>query len=363
MATVSERRRKNKAGEETIFFQAQVVRAGIPAMTKAFPTRREAERWAREIETRIDRGGKTFSIKAEKTTVAEALADYAEGTKPGYSEQLRLQRIALDFEGWAVGKLSWKNLQKWLDELAKTCVSQPDNRKKFHPLYDGKTPRLYAAGSIRQFYFTLKKALEWHARESGYLLPQFLFQLDKVPGAWEKPRERRLNVGEWEKLLEASATGRTNQEIWPHVLTVLVETACRSGELIKATISDINLDGRAWNIPSENAKTKASIRQIPLSKKALSAFEILIKGKKDTDRVVDIWADSNSFGHSFKWLCHRAKIEDLHAHDLRHEGCSRLVERGNLSVIEIMSITGHSDPRTLKRYSNLRASTLAEKLD
>lgn len=363
MATVTERKRKNKDGTEKTFFQARIVRAGIPPMSKAFPTRREAEKWAREIETRIDKGGKTFSIKAEKTLVSEALADFSEGTNAGYSEKLRLQRLAVDFEGWTVGKLTWKNLQKWLDLLAKTPISQPENRKKFHPLYDGKTPRVYSPAACRQFYFTLKKALEWHARESGYLLPQFLFQLDKVPGAWENPRERRLNEGEWDKLLDAGATGRTNKEIWPHVLTILVETACRSGELMKAKVSELNLDGRAWNIPPENAKTKSSIRQVPLSKKAGEAFGALTKGKKDTDRVIDVWADSNSFGHSFKWLCHRARVDDLHVHDLRHEGCSRLVERGNLSVIEIMSITGHSDPRTLKRYSNLRASSLASKLD
>jgi integrase len=89
----------------------------------------------------------------------------------------------------------------------------------------------------------------------------------------------------------------------------------------------------------------------------------LVRGKKPEDRIIGVWRDSNSLGHSFKWLCHRAGIEGLHVHDLRHEGISRVVEKNRLNLIETMSMTGHSDPRTLKRYSNLRPSSIAEKLD
>jgi len=39
-----------------------------------------------------------------------------------------------------------------------------------------------------------------------------------------------------------------------------------------------------------------------------------------------------------------------------------LFERSKLSDIEISRITGHKDPRVLRRYSNLRGSDLAAKL-
>ena len=57
-----------------------------------------------------------------------------------------------------------------------------------------------------------------------------------------------------------------------------------------------------------------------------------------------------------------ADCADLRFHDLRHEATSRLFERTKLSDIEISRITGHKDPRVLRRYSNLRGSDLAAKL-
>jgi hypothetical protein len=207
MATISQRERTSKDGKKTTtFYQARITRAGLPPMSKAFAKRSDAEAWARGIESKIDEGQKVFPLKAARTPVSEAIADYAKSRKiaelkasdddkQGYQEKLRIQQLAADFSDFTVGKLTWKKLEKWMETLAKTQVSQPEKRRKFHPLYNGKEPRCYSSGSIRQLYFTLKTALEWHAREAGYLLPQFLFQLDKVPAAWEKPRDRRLEPG------------------------------------------------------------------------------------------------------------------------------------------------------------------------
>jgi integrase len=67
---------------------------------------------------------------------------------------------------------------------------------------------------------------------------------------------------------------------------------------------------------------------------------------------------SQQFGRVFD----AAGCEDLRFHDLRHEATSRLFERTTLSDLEISRITGHKDPRVLRRYSNLRGSDLAAKL-
>ena len=64
----------------------------------------------------------------------------------------------------------------------------------------------------------------------------------------------------------------------------------------------------------------------------------------------------------FARLFEAAGCADLRFHDLRHEATSRLFERSKLSDIEISRITGHKDPRVLRRYSNLRGSDLAAKL-
>lgn len=50
----------------------------------------------------------------------------------------------------------------------------------------------------------------------------------------------------------------------------------------------------------------------------------------------------------------RAGIEDLGFHDLHHEATTRLFER-DLNIVEAASITGHKDPRMLRRYTHLKA--------
>ena len=54
-------------------------------------------------------------------------------------------------------------------------------------------------------------------------------------------------------------------------------------------------------------------------------------------------------------------IEDIHFHDLRHEGISRLFAAG-LDIPEVSLISGHTSWATLKRYTHLKPSDVLEKL-
>jgi len=46
-------------------------------------------------------------------------------------------------------------------------------------------------------------------------------------------------------------------------------------------------------------------------------------------------------------------IEDLHMHDLRHHGCSRLFEMG-MSIPQVAAVSGHRSWQSLKRYTHMR---------
>ena len=67
---------------------------------------------------------------------------------------------------------------------------------------------------------------------------------------------------------------------------------------------------------------------------------------------------SAQFGRIFD----AAGCSDLVFHDLRHEATSRLYERTTLSDVQIAKITGHTNPKVLMRYANLRGSDLALRL-
>lgn len=62
-----------------------------------------------------------------------------------------------------------------------------------------------------------------------------------------------------------------------------------------------------------------------------------------------------SVSASFTRACKFLKIEDLHFHDLRHEGTSRLFEMG-WNIPHVAAVTGHRSWASLKRYTHLRQS-------
>src|SRR5690606_30738072 len=63
-----------------------------------------------------------------------------------------------------------------------------------------------------------------------------------------------------------------------------------------------------------------------------------------------------------KIACDALGIEDFRWHDLRHEACSRLAERG-WSIAQIQQISGHKTLEQLKRYIHLNTDAIHDKFD
>lgn len=63
-----------KRGE--LQWQARINRKGFPAQVKTFSTRAQAEAWARQVESEIDRGVFVSRVEAEATSLSEALERY-----------------------------------------------------------------------------------------------------------------------------------------------------------------------------------------------------------------------------------------------------------------------------------------------
>jgi integrase len=63
---------------------------------------------------------------------------------------------------------------------------------------------------------------------------------------------------------------------------------------------------------------------------------------------------TDAIGASFTRACHFLEIEDLHLHDLRHAGISRLAEMG-WSIPHMAGVSGHRSWSSLKRYSHMKA--------
>lgn len=69
-----------------------------------------------------------------------------------------------------------------------------------------------------------------------------------------------------------------------------------------------------------------------------------------------IWPyNAASVSSAFTRACELLGIEDLHFHDLRHDGISRLFEMG-WSIPRVACVSGHRSWASLKRYTHLRQS-------
>ncbi|WP_439889362.1 tyrosine-type recombinase/integrase [Pseudomonas sp. MBLB4123] len=62
--------------------------------------------------------------------------------------------------------------------------------------------------------------------------------------------------------------------------------------------------------------------------------------------------NSESVSTAWSRACERAGIRDLHFHDLRHDGVSRLFQMG-WDIPRVASVSGHRDWNSLRRYTHL----------
>jgi integrase len=98
-------------------------------------------------------------------------------------------------------------------------------------------------------------------------------QLLRPPGGKEKPRDRALTDRELAAFL-SDPYAATRQERLAHVITLLLLTAARRGELAAARWRDVDLKGKTWAVPKENSKTGRA-HVVPLSDAAIKEFTAL----------------------------------------------------------------------------------------
>lgn len=83
------------------------------------------------------------------------------------------------------------------------------------------------------------------------------------------------------------------------------------------------------------------------------AIDIAQAMPRQSERIFPFNVDAISA--AFTRACQALAIEDLHFHDLRHEGVSRLFEMG-LNIPKVAAVSGHRSWNSLKRYTHIRQS-------
>jgi integrase len=304
-------------------------------LSRTFSTKRDAEAWARSVETAIERG----ELPRERISfpsLHELLCRYREEVTP--------TKRSCRVESARIGKLCRNPLSRTpLDKLTPSLLgAYRDDRLKE---VSGET--------VRQDLVVIRQVIEVARHEWGYTLPGNPVDAVRKP----KPaaaRTRRLTAEDQLRIAKALAT--TRNPLIASAIAFAIETAMRRGEILRVEWSHVEWADELLIIPTTK---NGHPRTIPLTAAALAILKRVKALALSNQWVFPVATEA--FKTSWRRLIERSGVEDLRFHDLRHEAVSRFFEAG-LSLPEVSLISGHRDPRQLMRYTHLDAKRIGQKL-
>lgn len=340
--------RKQKSGHWRVW-----VRRKGKSLTETFVNRDDAKNWGLETERQIDRGGAPVPSRiARITTFGELIdlhiADMTEvGKPPGRSKAATLSMLKRD-----LGKKSVVDLDR--EQLLKFGRARAAQGA-------GPVTLSMDIGAIK---LVISHAAAVHGLEISVepinLARIALKRLGLIGKSNE--RDRRPTDEELEKLFRHFDKNDRYTIPMSRVLRFAIATAMRQDEIFRVTWSDFNPRTKMLLIRDRKdpREKKGNDQRIPLlsvsgfDAAALIEEQRAIRANED-DRIFP--HHHKSAGTAFTRACTTLGIEDLHFHDLRHEGTSRLFEAG-FAIQQVALVTGHKDWKMLRRYTHLKPESL-----
>lgn len=316
-------------------WEARIRRKGWPVTCKTFETKFDAEAWARQIESEMDRGMFVSRAEAESTTLKDALERYRAEYVPRLAQHKRES-----------------NRVTFLQKRPLVCrVLATIKGKDIADFIKEREAEGAGANTIRLDLALLSRLFEVAATDWGMESlsnPVRKVNKPKLPGG----RTRRLEGDEEQRLLEACPPA------FRQVVLFALETAMRREEISRLTWDNVELEKRFAHLP----KTKnGEARSVPLSPAALELLQEM-RAQCGDKRYTVFSMSADAITQAMEQARKKAGLQNLHFHDLRHEAISRLFENTDLDVMEIKTISGHRSMQMLARYSHLRAHRLADRL-
>lgn len=339
---------RQKAGT----WRVQVRRKGRSA-SENFVRHEDAKRWAIDAERQIDRGeAPTVSRIGKLKTFGELIdlhiSDMKDvGKAPGRSKDATLAMLKR-----VLGSLN-------MIEVDRDCIVKFGRRRA----KEGAGP-VTLSMDIGAIKLVIQHAAAVHGLpvkvEPVDLGRVALKRLGLVGKSNE--RDRRPTEEELEKLFKL--WDENDRQIIPmsRIVKFAIATAMRQEEICRVTWDDLTARTKMLMIRDRKdpRQKKGNDQKIPLL--AVSGYDAM--GLIEEQRTIRSNEDERIFSYNHKSIsaaftraCQDLDIEDLHFHDMRHEGTSRLFEAG-YRIEQVALVTGHKDWKMLRRYTHLRPESL-----
>lgn len=316
-----------------------VRRKGHKPISKRFAVKSQADRWGREIEAQID-AGQVPKVVANAVTVANLIDQYRE-----------LRATVRPILDTSTEHYTLKQLKTNLGELRASALSVDDL------IGWAKKRREEGAGpytvncDLSKLGTVLRYAGDGLPDVVGAARPK-LSHLGLIGGGGK--RERRPTEDELASLVEWLTVEKG--VMYADIVLFAVGTAMRRGEITKIVWTEVDEKNRMVLVRDRKdpRQKKGNDQWVPLLG---NAWMILARQLRVKAELRIFPCDEQTISKYFRQACVALGIPDLHFHDLRHEGTSRLFEEG-FEIQQVALVTGHKDWRHLRRYTNLKPESL-----
>lgn len=357
--------RKLKNGKTVFTAQVRVMRQGEKYSDSAtFSSKAAAQAWEkrRKVELSAVDAEQLLKIKRAPREVLTGLVvidRYTDGHKKIGGTTLStlnlLKRFPLAEKDWT--KLTAADFITFAQDAArgaKPAPLDPDNPTEADLIEKPRSP-----ATVAGYLSALTTLMKHGGAPFNVRLPLSEIQYakdylknTKVIGKSRK-RNRRPTIEELNRLLDFFYRRwmEDKRRVPMHIIVLNQITGCnRQGETARGLWA--NYDEATGRMLIENMKHPRNKEGNDVHVRVLAEQARTIQAMPRTsERIFPYHGDT--LGRLFREACKALNIVDLHFHDLRHEGISRLSECG-LTIPEVSDVSGHMDWAGLKRYTHLR---------
>ena len=306
--------------------------------------------------------GKTGDVKESGAVESQTAAEQAEEVTETTEVSETIFQIPENYSVVITVKIN-PELRIYLDENANVLAVEPVNED---------AQKLIAAMQLEGMTFeTCMEKMIAHAHEMGYLKEDGTIQVTAEGD--EEEFCSKMTEEQEQALLSFIKTDNVYHKHYDDVL-ILLKTGLRISELCGLTVADIDfknevviidhqlLKSKEQGYYIETPKTKSGIRQVPLSRETIQAFQRVMKKRPKAEPFV---IDGRS---NFLFVNHKGKpkvaidynalfirmvkkynkhhkdnpLPHITPHTLRHTFCTRLANK-NMNPKDLQYIMGHSN--------------------
>lgn len=341
MGTIVSRKRKDGSTGHTAQIVIKQKGKIVHREARTFDRRQAAAIWLDKREAELKAPGGVEAAAAGRKTLADAIDHYVKATANiGRTKAQVLRTIkAHDLADMACGEIGSRDVVAFAEALGKSVKPQTVGNYLSH------LGAVFSVAGPAWGYALDPQAVKDAVRVLGRI------------GATSKSvkRDRRPTLAELDKLMThfvERQERRPDSAPMHKLIAYAIFSTRRQDEIVRPTWE--NLDETNKRLLVRDMKHPGQKRGndvwVDLPDEALG----IIKTMMVKDRAAPIFPyTADAISAAFTRACQFLEIENLHFHDLRHEGISRLFEMG-WDIPHVALVSGHRTWQSLQRYSHIR---------